>query len=412
MEKTVDRKKSCFRMMGILLGVVFTFALISATIGSAAEPKPPIKIGILYPLTGPYTFLGERMLRGWELALEQVNYQLSGRPIKLIVEDTKGEPSVGVTKVTKLIEKDQVHILGGVVSSAVALALRDIVDRSAVPLIITMANAGALTREKRSPYVFRVYPAGGTGSHYLADYLHKELKLRKAVFSGADYAYGREHAEMFKKEFEKLGGQVLFENFTPLGTIDFAAYVTKLADFAGKADLLHFVYSGTDAIRFVKSMGEYGLNKKFVVSNWGGTTDGTNLREMGAAAEGMYLAQPYVFDVKNEANRRFLELDRRKGGPIPVDQVDVFGYSAALVVLQVLEKVKGNVESKDEFLKALRSAQVDSPMGSIRFDPQSQNWLVNLVISQAKKVDGEYGKFQNVIIYTFSQVQDPWWERK
>jgi branched-chain amino acid transport system substrate-binding protein len=394
----------------VLIGVSLLFAAIflaSLFSPSAAQQQGPIKIGIIYPFTGPTTHLGQRMLRGWEIALEKINHTVAGRPVKLIVEDEKGDPSTGLTKATKLIEQDRVHVLGGLVNSAVAYAIRDKVDQSKVPLIITMANAGGLTREQRSPYIFRSFAPGGTASHYMADFIYNELKLRKALFTASDYAYGREHAEMFKKQFEKLGGQVVFESFVPLGTPDFGPYCSKLADFAGKADVLHYVYSGTDAIRFVKTAAEVGLKKKFTMTEWGGMEDGHELQQVGAAAEGIYKIQYYCLGVKTPVNQQFLEMDKRKGGH--VDVRDYFGYIGAEVVIKALEKVKGNVEAKEEFLKALRENQFDSATGPFKFDSRSQNMMVNLFITQIKEVNGEFGKYQNVIVKTLTQAQDPWW---
>jgi branched-chain amino acid transport system substrate-binding protein len=392
----------------IIMGTIFLCAvLISTPIGYAQEPKPPVKIGILYPFTGPETYLGKRQLRGWELALEQVDYKVAGRPIKLIAEDDKSDPSVGVTKTTKLIEQDRVHILCGVVSSAVAYAIRDIVHRREIPLIITMANAGELTREKRSPFIFRTFPPGGMASHYMAQFLYNDLKLRKAAFSASDYAYGHEHAEMFKKEFERLGGQVLFQNFAPLGTADYGPYCIKLAEFAGKADALHFVYSGSDALRFRKAIGDFGLNKRFTISNWGGTPDGITLSQTGSAVEGIYHISTYFFDIKTQANQRFLEQNKRKGGNL--DPSDFRGYLGGEVVLQALEQVQGNVEAKGEFLNALCKAKFESETGPFQFDPRSQNALVDLFVGRARKVDGEFGEYQNAVVKVIPQAQDPWW---
>ena len=395
-----------FRVMVSIL-IAAGLILLMRPSDSISQSQSPIKIGLLYPFTGPTTHLGQRMLRGWEIAFEKINYTVAGRPVKFFVEDEKGDPSTGLTKATKLIEQDQVHVLGGLVNSAVAYAIRDKVDQSKVPLIITMANAGGLTRERRSPYIFRSFAPGGTASHYMADFAYKELKLRKALFTASDYAYGREHAEMFKKEFEKLGGQVLFESFVPLGAPDFGPYCTKLADFAGKADVLHYVYSGTDAIRFVKTAAEVGLKKKFTMTEWGGMEDGHELGQVGVAAEGIYKIQYYCLGVKTPGNQQFIELDKKKGGH--VDVRDYFGYIGAEVVLKALEKVKGNVEAKDEFLKALRENEFESATGPFKFDPRSQNMLVNLFITQIREVNGEFGKYQNVILKTLSQVQDPWW---
>jgi branched-chain amino acid transport system substrate-binding protein len=404
---TCQRRARRFLIIALLVFLMGFSGWISVPRYSAAQPQSPIKIGLLYPFTGPTTHLGERMTRGWEIALEKVNYTVAGRPIKLVIEDEKGDPSTGVTKTKKLIDQDRVDIMGGLVNSAVAYAIRDIVDQSKVPLVITMANAGGLTREQRSPYIFRTFASGGTASHYMANFAFNELKRRKAVIAASDYAYGREHAEMFKKEFEKLGGQVVFESFVPLGAPDYAPYCSKLADFAGKADMLHYIFSGTDATRFVKTADEVGLRKKFVMTEWGGMEDGYELGQAGSAAEGIYKIGYYFLGVNTQANKQFLEMDKKKGGY--VDVRDYFGYIGADVVLKTLEKIKGNVENREEFLKTLRAIQFDAATGPFKFDSRSQNALVNLFICQVREVNGEFGKYQNVILKTLSQVQDPWW---
>jgi branched-chain amino acid transport system substrate-binding protein len=392
----------------LIIGIVTIFSIsIFIPVQGASASNGSIKIGILYPLTGGYAILGKRQLRGWELVFESVNYKVSGRPVEFIVEDTKADPSVGVTKVTKLIEKDRVHILRGVVSSAVAYAIRDIVDRSEIPLVITMANAGDLTREKRSPFIFRTFQPGGGPSYHMAKFIYEDLKLHKAIFSGNDMAYGREHAEIFRKEFERLGGQVVFENFAPLFTADYGPYVAELGQYAGKAEVLHFVYSGADAIRFVKTAGDYGLSKKFVLTNWGGTTDGPALQQMGPAAEGIYDINIHFYGLKNEENQRFVGQNKRKGGDFASE--DFYGYLGADVVLHALQQVQGNVEAKDEFLKTLRGVKFGCATGPFQFDPRSQNALINLFIGQARKVDGEFGKYQNSLVKTIPQAQDPWW---
>jgi len=241
----------------------------------------------------------------------------------------------------------------------------------------------------------------------MADFIYNDLKLRKAIFTAADYAYGHEHADMFKAEFEKLGGQVLFQNFSPLGTADFGPYCTELGKYVGKADVLHFVYSGADSIRFVKTAEEYGLSKKFTMSNWGATEDGSLLNQMKTGAEGGYHISINIFDIKTPENQAYLELNKRKGG-IP-DPLDFYGYIGAEVILRALEKVQGNIEAKDEFLKALREIKFEGPTGPFEFDPRSQNALLPLYISKATKVKQEYGDYLNVMVKMIPKPQDPWW---
>ena len=358
-------------------------------------------MSILFDLTAfPLCFL--QLIRR-----RTVNYNINGHPVKFIVEDTQGSPRVGLTKATKLVEKDKVHVIGGVVVSGIAYAIRDFLDQARVPLVISMANAGGLTRKRRSPYIFRTFASGGTGSHYMAQFLYREKGVRTALFSGVDYAYGHEHDEMFKAEFERLGGKVLFSNFAPPGTADFAPYVAELIKH--KADGVHFVYSGADGIRFVKAANAYGLKKKALLSNWGATSAGHGLEIQGDAAVGLYGMSTYNFNLDTEANKRFLELDKKKGGRLWFDNLDAMGYVAAQPVLIALKKVKGNIENKEAFLNALRGAKWESPAGPLWFDQRHQNILVNLIIGRVQKLKGPIGEYQNEIIRILKNVQDPWW---
>ncbi|MBI2830049.1 MAG: ABC transporter substrate-binding protein [Chloroflexi bacterium] len=405
-----------FRISGTVFACVL---LISTMLGCAPKAAPgattPIKIGILYPFTGPTAWLGQRQLRGWEMAFGQVDNKIAGRTVQFVVEDTQGDPKVGVTKATKLIEKDQVNLLGGIVMSSVALAVRDVVHRSGTPLVISMANAGAMTQDQRSPYIFRTFGPGGSGSFYMAQYLYKQLGIRTAVFSGQDYAYGREHGAMFKKEFERLGGKVLFENYAPIGTADFGPYVTELGKWAGKAEAIQFVYSGTDANRFINALGEFGVKDKFkVLANYGATGDGSSAREQGKNADGIYGITYWVYDVDNKTTKDFLALDEKKGGQPPFDPLDENGYIAAQAVIKALQKVNGNVEDKEKFLKALREVEFDSTRGRFRFDSKSQNWVMTFFITKMEKVTGGkfeafQGPYQAKVISTLRDVPDPWW---
>ncbi|MBI3824743.1 MAG: ABC transporter substrate-binding protein [Candidatus Rokubacteria bacterium] len=375
---------------------------------SSTAAKGPIRIGVMYPFTGPFAFLGEMQLLGMRLAFEQRGNRVAGREIQLIVADDEGKPETGVTKIRKLIEQDHVAVLTGIVSSSVAYAVRSIVHEAKTPLVITMANAGGLTRDQRSPYIFRTFQPGGTGSFYMAKWLYEKSGKRKAVFSASDYAYGREHAEMFRKGFQAAGGKVLAEVFAPLGTPDFGPYVTQIQRVAADADILYIVYSGTDAIRFVKTYAEYGLKDRLPIANWGATTDGQGgLVAMGDAALGAYQMTTYFVGLDLPANRKFVEQVKPKVKIM--DSLVQNGHIGGDVIVRALEAVQGNVEDTTAFLQALRSVRFDSTLGPFRFDAQSQNALVNLYVTRADRVDGE---IRNVIVATIPEAQDPWWLEK
>ena len=112
--------------------------LVGLVIGMAAMPtsslaKGPVKIGFIAPLSGFAAQVGRDMLSGMELALMHRNWQVAGRKIKLISEDTEAKPAVAMTKVRKLVERDGVHVLIGGLMASTGYALMPYVDKKKIP---------------------------------------------------------------------------------------------------------------------------------------------------------------------------------------------------------------------------------------------------------------------------------------
>ena len=126
------------------LAVVLFLGLI--VIDKGAEAAPPIKIGYLTPLAGPFARIGADLRDGWVLHFDEIGNKAGGRDVQLIVEDTEGKPDVGLVKTRKLVEKDKVDMLAGIFSTGVAYAVRDYVHNQKIPLMITNAGADDLTK--------------------------------------------------------------------------------------------------------------------------------------------------------------------------------------------------------------------------------------------------------------------------
>src|SRR3989441_3092332 len=112
-------------MKRVVAGVVAvgTCLLLLSSWPGAAQSPAPVKIGMLVPLTGVFTRNGREAVDGTRLYFDEIGWKVSGRPIELLVEDYEGKPDVGLTKARKLVERDGVHMLKGIVSSAVGLAV-------------------------------------------------------------------------------------------------------------------------------------------------------------------------------------------------------------------------------------------------------------------------------------------------
>ena len=93
--------------------------LTTASIGFAAT-ESAVRVGFLTPFVGVYAKIGKDMDNGFKLYLEEIKHQAAGRNIVLQTEDAEAKPDVGLTKARKLVEKDQVHVLAGIIHSGVA----------------------------------------------------------------------------------------------------------------------------------------------------------------------------------------------------------------------------------------------------------------------------------------------------
>jgi branched-chain amino acid transport system substrate-binding protein len=408
-ERRLCKMRNKWGKFGLL--VLATVFILFATVCNGAAQQPPIKAGVLLALTGPHAMIGKTTLEGIEAGFEKWNKKVAGRAIEVIVEDDEGKPEVALTKTKKLVERDKVQVIFGPVSSASAYAIKEYLREAKVPLMMVCAGAGGLTRENMSPYFFRVWH--GTGMYDAANWGYQKLGVRKAIFSGVDYAYGREIGEAFSRGFTKAGGTMVGEVFAALGTKDYGPYVTKIAKMADDtgADTLGFIYSGADVVSFLQQVQEYGLNKKFkYIVNYAGTLVGRILTQIGSAAEGIYEVCPYSRYTDNAENKTFIKLMEKKGGPGYMEGMAAPGYLGVDVVCRAIEANKGNVEDKASFLQAIRNVRYESSFGPFEFDPRDQNLKIHYKMLQCKTVNG---KMDQVIVDTIPNTVDwTWLEKK
>ncbi|PKN30184.1 MAG: ABC transporter substrate-binding protein [Deltaproteobacteria bacterium HGW-Deltaproteobacteria-21] len=384
----------------LVLGLMAICAFKLLGIADVSAQAKPIKIGFIAPFTGQFAGMGGDMRDTWLLYLDKIGHKVSGRNIELILEDTQMKPDVGLTKVRKLIEKDKVDILAGVFSSGVAYAIRDYVHRSKVPLMICNAGADDLTKEKRSPYIFRSSFANTQDNPWLGEYLYHNLGLRKLVLMGQDYAAGWEWCGSLAFGFINSGGQVVQEFYTALGTSDFAPYLTA---FNRDADVVYGFYSGSEAVRFQTQFSEYGLKGKVTYTGGINSFDNYVLSQVGDRALGA-IGQGVKGDSNHPDYKAYAKSFKEKFGHEP----NTFGdasYLGAQLTMEALRKVNGNIEDKEGFLTALRGIKLpDTGWGVLSFD-EYQNVVHDVRILKAVR-DGQGYKID--IIHTYPQKNQFW----
>jgi branched-chain amino acid transport system substrate-binding protein len=162
------------------------------------------------------------LVRGLELALDEVDGQAAGRAIIVRVEDSAGNPEQAVAKARQRVERERVYILAGVTLSSEAGALRDSVVAAGIPLLVSNAGLPGLTRDpkRRNPLIFHVFFANGQHEAPFGRYADEKLGDRRVVLTGLDYSAGHDKLGAFGRHFQAAGGRIVGEVFAPVDTAD------------------------------------------------------------------------------------------------------------------------------------------------------------------------------------------------
>ena len=355
------------------------------------------------PYIGTSASFGRDLRDGFKMCLDEYGYKVAGRPIVFIDEESEGKPEVGLVKARKMVEKDQIQILSGVINSAVAYAIKDYVIEKKIPFVISNAGSRQLTQEQKSPYIFRASFANGQQDRVGGWYAYAKMGARKLVMIGADYSAGHEKGDGFAKVFKYMGGEVLDEIWPPLGTSDFAPYLAKLAPYVGKVDRVWAFFTSADSVQFVNQYAEYGFKDKLKLFCEEGVLDEAELPAQGENAVGIESYTNYCFNYDSAENKRFIRAYQKRYNRDPGPASEE-GYDSAKFIMKALEAVNGKIEDKDAFLKALRGVKFEAPRGPIRFD-EGQNVVFSTFIQRVEK---RGGKINNYVIYIQPDVGQSW----
>src|SRR5713226_5490306 len=97
-------------------------ALLLATAAAHAQEREPVRIGLIYTNSGTLAQLGLDMRDGILLYWSQIGNRAGGRRVEIVAESiTSNKPDEGLTKARKLVERDRVHILCGIIETPVEL---------------------------------------------------------------------------------------------------------------------------------------------------------------------------------------------------------------------------------------------------------------------------------------------------
>lgn len=399
---TVITRRSLLKGTAVAAGALAVGPLIQACApaGGPRTSSGPLKIGVLVPLSGVYSGLGQDMIQGMQLYLDSINNEIAGRKVELIQEDSEANPDVAPTKARKLLDQDKVDLVTGIVHSGVALALRDLFDSTKNILIISNAGADAVTGARKSKYIFRTSFSNSQTTYPAGPWVFKNVG-KKAALSAPDYAAGKEMMGGFKRTFTEAGGEIVLEVYPPLGNNDYQPFLTQMQQ--ANPDVIFSFYSGSDAVRFVQQYEQFGLKGSIPLTGAGFMTESDVLPQQGAAAEGVRTSLHYTHLLDTPENKKFVEAYQAKFNEVP-STFALQAYDAAQLIDAGVKATQGDTSDKDKLVEALVNASISSPRGPFRIDPETHNPIQHIYMREVRKVGDGLG---NVVIEDLGEAYGP-----
>ncbi|MBW1971686.1 MAG: hypothetical protein DRP55_02120 [Spirochaetes bacterium] len=275
--------------------------------------KRPIRIGALQDLTGPlYSFgrWGKRSVAG---AVKRINEMggIAGRPVELKVEDSATNVQKGVMKLRKLILKDKCDFIIGPCNSGITIASAPIAKETNT-IFFAYGTALSITAHKGNRYIFRGINNVRHIFKALAMTVLKEMGKRYYCM-GADYEWGHSVVDEAKRVFDKEGGKLIGEEYSPIGTEDFIPYLNKINP--DEVDVIIAGYFTKDILKLATQAYELGLTKKVQIIG-GAMPTGLTVKDLGPAGDKIWFSGYGIRRIANmpeELKKYNLEFRKRIG---------------------------------------------------------------------------------------------------
>ncbi|WP_332694587.1 ABC transporter substrate-binding protein [Bosea sp. (in: a-proteobacteria)] len=339
---------------GIVLAGLMTLA------ASTALAKDALKIGVPTALTGTYADLGNQAKRAIEFAAQQANAAggVAGHKVEVEYLDTEAKPDLARRQAEKLALQGN-KVLIGAVASGEALAIAPLLARWDAIYVATINKSDKITGDSCVPRLFRVNNADSSDAATATPWL-KERPEKEWALIGADIAWGRDVAASFTKSAESQGKKVVSENFSPLGTNDFATYIQKIKNSGAKG--VYVALAGRDAVNFATQAKQYGLLDSATVAGVSFVTDNT-VTAIGEPSKGISGIVNYSATLDTPANKQFVAAWEKYYPGTQPSNFEGDTYIGMQVIFQAVA-ASGSVKAAD-LAKAIPGKSYDTIVGKV-----------------------------------------------
>jgi len=422
-------KKYAAKRRFVLL-FVLTSAIFMAFTGAAFAAEKVIKIGALFPLTGPAAVSGQNCLAAVQTAADIINGShdfkdfplakkaglLDGYKIVVVGADHQGKPDVAKSEAERLFNQEKVFAIIGSYNSSASKPASLVAERMKKIFMCGASSSAALT-ERGFKYFFRTAATDSIESKEFIDYIDFLNKSKNAGIKTLGLLYensefGKHAADEGKKAAAVIGITIVADIPFTVGATNMNSEIQKLK--SSNPDAVFGAALGSDYSLMVRTMKQSAWVPKVFINYCTGYQNPSINKELGSDGNFFMGGMGYSPELAEQHMKPALEAQkiyRRKTG-FPLDSDSIQEAVCLHVLAQAIEKA-GAVDT-EKVAAVLRSTTFDSPMslsGKVAFDPGGQNNRAFTVITQL--VDQKYKTIfpdsytDSAVVYPF-----PAWDKR
>lgn len=363
------------KIMAVMLAAVFCLAAFVSCGDKETANGGTIVLGGIGPLTGGAASYGTGVMKGAQLAVDEINAAggVNGLKFKLNFQDDEHDPEKAVLAYNNLMDNDM-QILIGTVTSKPCVAVVAEADTDNIFMITPSASA---VESIAAPNAFRICfsdPNQGIGA---AQYIKENNVAEKvAVIYDSSDVYSAGIYEKFAAKAQEIGLEIATaQAFTSSSATDFSVQIQKIKDSG--ADLLFLPIYYEEAALILEQAHTAALDVKYFGCDG---LDGliSQLGDKAELAEGVMLLTPFAADATDEKTVKFTEAYKRaNNGEIP-NQFAADAYDAVYTVAAAMEKANINDASIsvsdlcDALVAVMTEIEVDGVTGKMTWNAEGE----------------------------------------
>ena len=335
----------------------------SSTTASGGEK---IKVGILHSLSGTMAISEKSVVDAEQMAIDEINNAggVLGKQIEAIVEDGASDWPTFAEKAKKLIDQDKVATVFGCWTSASRKAVLPVFEEKQHMLWYPVQYEG----QECSKNIFYAGAAPNQQIEPSVDWLLKN-KGKQFFLVGSDYVFPRTANTIIKAQLAAQGGQVVGEDYIPLGNTEVTPIITKIKAALPNGGVIYNSLNGDSNVAFFKQLQGAGLGPDKYPSMSVSIAE-EEVKAIGVEfLKGHYAAWNYFQTVDTPASKKFVESFKAKYGTDRVvnDPMEC-AYIMVYLWKQAVEKA-GTFADLEKVRQAAYGQTFDAPQGMIKMNP-------------------------------------------